>query len=258
MSSSDKFLSTPFAVLLGSFLISISILIHGGYIDPGRITGNVPVVSSVPSDDDNQSKVVKNLKLLVSRLGLDQGKFDTCLDSGENAALIQADYNDGTRVGVTGTPNFFINGHLLAGNYPYQDFKSVIDFELEGGNWSAPSPKVEHLVDGNPNNGEIGKTKVDVPTGNLPILGNENAKVTVVEFSDYECPICEAFYTQSEKQFKAEYLDSGKVKFYYRDFPLSQIHPGAQKAAEAARCAGSQGKYWEYHNLIFENRNQIF
>jgi len=83
------------------------------------------------------------------------------------------------------------------------------------------------------------------------VWGKDNAPVTIIEWSDYECPYCEAFYTQTEGQIMKNYVETGKVKFVYRDFPLS-FHPQAQKAAEAAECAGEQGKYKEMHDLLFE------
>ena len=84
------------------------------------------------------------------------------------------------------------------------------------------------------------------------VKGDKNAPVTIVEFSDYECPFCGRFYSDTYKQIDAEYIKTGKVKFVYRDFPLS-FHPQAQKAAEAAECAGEQGKYYEMHNKLFES-----
>ncbi|HLC89152.1 MAG TPA: thioredoxin domain-containing protein, partial [Candidatus Nanoarchaeia archaeon] len=83
------------------------------------------------------------------------------------------------------------------------------------------------------------------------VKGKEDAPVTIVEFSDYECPFCARFYTDTFGQLKAKYIDTGKVKFVYRDFPLS-FHQNAQKAAEAAECAGEQNKYYEMHNKLFE------
>ncbi len=91
-----------------------------------------------------------------------------------------------------------------------------------------------------------------VGIGGNSIKGDENAPVTIVEFSDYECPFCARFYVQTYGQIEEEYINTGKVKLVYRDFPLS-IHPNAQKAAEAAECAGEQGKYYEMHDLLFEN-----
>ena len=82
--------------------------------------------------------------------------------------------------------------------------------------------------------------------------GEKNAPVVIVEFSDYQCPFCQRFYQQTLGQIEQQYIKSGKVKLVYRDFPLD-FHPNAQKAAEAAECAGEQNKYWEMHNKLFES-----
>ncbi len=81
-------------------------------------------------------------------------------------------------------------------------------------------------------------------------LGDKNAPVAMIEWSDYECPFCGRFYSETLGQIKEKYVKTGKVKFVYRDFPLS-FHPQAQKAAEAAECAGGQGKYYEMHDKLF-------
>ena len=85
-----------------------------------------------------------------------------------------------------------------------------------------------------------------------PVLGDEDAPVTIIEFSDYECPFCARFYQQTIPQLKSQYIDTGKVKLVYRDFPLS-FHPQAIPAAIAANCAGEQGKYYQYHDKVFSN-----
>lgn len=82
-----------------------------------------------------------------------------------------------------------------------------------------------------------------------PSLGPENAPVTIVEFSDYQCPFCARWQQEVWPQISETY--QGKVRLVYRDFPLVQAHPYAQDAAVAARCAGEQGRYWEYHDLLF-------
>jgi len=97
---------------------------------------------------------------------------------------------------------------------------------------------------------------IDVEIGHLPILGNKDAKVTVIEFSDFECPFCEQFFTESLGKIKSEYADTGKIKFAYRHLPLTDIHPNAQKAAEAAECANEQGNFWGYHDALFTNQAQ--
>jgi len=87
-------------------------------------------------------------------------------------------------------------------------------------------------------------------------LGKKDAPLTIVEFSDYQCPFCRSFWSQTLPQIKSEYIDTGKVKFVYRDFPLS-FHPGSQPAAEATECAkeqGGNGMYFEFHDIIFSEQ----
>ncbi len=86
-----------------------------------------------------------------------------------------------------------------------------------------------------------------------PVKGDKNAPVTIIEFSDFECPFCGRFYTQTLSQIDEQYIKTGKVKLVFRDFPLS-FHQYAQKSAEASECADDQGKFWEYHDLLFENQ----
>lgn len=83
------------------------------------------------------------------------------------------------------------------------------------------------------------------------IKGDANAPVTIIEWSDFECPFCTRFYTETLGQVEKEYISTGKVRFIYKDFPLN-FHANAQKAAEAAECAGEQEKYWEMHDKLFE------
>lgn len=90
-----------------------------------------------------------------------------------------------------------------------------------------------------------------------PILGNPSAPVTMVEFSDFQCPFCKRMWATTLPQIKEKYVKTGKVKFVYRDFPISSIHEHAQKAAEAAQCAHEQGKFWEYHDMLFENQSAL-
>lgn len=237
-------METPKAIILGSVIVAIAILISGGVIQIKGLTdkkgqASAPGASSAPQAAKTEADIVKNLKAEAKKLGLDQGKFDQCLDSGEKASLVQADLADGSKAGINGTPGFFVNGRILEGAVPYQQFKTILDEELEG---KAAS----------------GVERQTVGIGNLPMQGSNNASVTLIEFSDYQCPFCSRHFTQTESQIQKDYIDTGKVKFYYRDYPLSQIHPGAEKAAEAARCAGDQNKYWQYHDTLFQNQLRIF
>lgn len=96
---------------------------------------------------------------------------------------------------------------------------------------------------------------LDVSVDDDPTLGNSKAKVTIVEFSDFQCPFCRRFWKETFPVLKNDYIDSGKVKFVYRDFPL-QFHPGAEPAAQASECADDQGKFWEMHDKIFEEQEK--
>lgn len=85
----------------------------------------------------------------------------------------------------------------------------------------------------------------------LPIKGEENAKVTIVEFSDFECPFCANFYKDTLPQIQSEYIDKGLVKLDYRHYPLS-FHPQAKPLGIAAECANEQGMFWQMHDKIFD------
>jgi len=87
-----------------------------------------------------------------------------------------------------------------------------------------------------------------------PVKGNPNAPITIVEFSDFQCPFCARFFSQTLPLIQQNYIDTGKVKFVYRDFPIPSIHQNAIPAAIAAECADEQGMFWEYHDKIFENQ----
>lgn len=91
--------------------------------------------------------------------------------------------------------------------------------------------------------------------GDDPMKGDPNATVTLIEFTDYQCPFCSRHYEQTLPQILKDYVDTGKVKYVVRDFPLS-FHPNAHKAAEASECADEQGKFWEMHDMLFGKQGE--
>ena len=93
---------------------------------------------------------------------------------------------------------------------------------------------------------------VDVSAEDAPVKGPANAPITIVEFSDFQCSYCKRVVNVLD-QVLERYPD--KVKLAFRDFPIVNIHPQAEKAAEAAHCAGEQGKFWEFHDLLFEKQD---
>ena len=96
--------------------------------------------------------------------------------------------------------------------------------------------------------------RIDLDLSTGVAAGPENAPITLVEFSDYQCPFCARSQAAVDQVLKTY---EGKVRHVYMDFPLAQIHPLAMPASVASRCAGEQGKYWEYHRLLFERQKEI-
>lgn len=91
----------------------------------------------------------------------------------------------------------------------------------------------------------------DISIADSPVLGQANAPVTLIEFTDYRCPFCRRHALTTKAEIVKEYVDTGKVKYVLREFPLKALHPDSDQLSQAALCAGDQGKYWEMHDALF-------
>jgi protein-disulfide isomerase len=171
---------------------------------------------------------------MAGELGLDKDQFEACLTGGEFTDEVQSSLMEGQAAGVTGTPAFFVNGSLLSGAQPFSAFQQQIDYYLAGG--VAPT--------------------FEVPADSFRSMGDADAPVVVTEFSDYGCPACGQVEQVVIPDLIEQYVDTGKVRFVYRQFPLESLHPNAPTASRAAYCAGQQGSYWEMHNALFANKDQ--
>lgn len=194
----------------------------------------------------------ENLKKYAKDLQLDTKKFDQCLTSDAKKDAVAADAALGAKVGVQGTPGFFINGRFLDGAFPYENFKEIIDKELDGtatGNCADYSEQLQAYCK-DPATAAFKPEPQEMEIGNSPVKGKADARVTIVEFSDFECPFCARAFPIVQQIMK-EYPND--VKVVYKHLPLSDIHPRAQKAAEASACAQEQEKFWEYHDKIFQS-----
>jgi protein-disulfide isomerase len=98
---------------------------------------------------------------------------------------------------------------------------------------------------------------LEISIADMHLKGSRNAPVVMIEFSDFQCPFCGQYAAGTFKQIEHEFVDTGKVAYVSADFPLTTIHPFALKAAEAAGCAGAQGKYWDMFGRLFEHQNQL-
>jgi protein-disulfide isomerase len=90
----------------------------------------------------------------------------------------------------------------------------------------------------------------------VSMLGSKAAPITIVEYTDYQCPYCQRFHVTAFAELKKAYIDTGKVRFFSKDMPLD-FHPNAMRAAMAARCAGEQGKFWELRDTMGANPNSL-
>jgi protein-disulfide isomerase len=165
----------------------------------------------------------------ATELNINATQFRACLNSNKYDSGIKSDSNEAIRLKVGGTPTFFVNGQEIAGG-TYNDLKAAIDTALAN----------ETLTN-------------TVNLGNLPPKGNLSARVVVVEFSDFQCPFCQRAET-TVKKIISDYGD--KIKFVYMDLPLTNIHRFAEKSSNAARCANEQGKFWEYHDILYFRQSE--
>lgn len=94
-----------------------------------------------------------------------------------------------------------------------------------------------------------GSTTIDISDD--PALGSDDALVTLIEFSDYECPFCIRHFTQTMGEIDEKFIRTGRIQYVFRDFPIAQLHPAAIGAHRATRCAAEQGRFWEMHTKMF-------
>ena len=122
------------------------------------------------------------------------------------------------------------------------------------------TPSVQTAAAGQPSGPVVGApvdtpspqyVRYTIPTEGFPSIGPANAPITIVEFSDFECPFCRQWQQQTYQPLLAAY--PGKIRLVYRDFPLTGIHPDAFPAAEAAQCANAQNAFWPYHDKLFSS-----
>jgi len=186
---------------------------------------------------------------IATELSLDGQAFAACLADGRYDAVIQANQDEGVALGVRGTPAFFINGFPISGAQPFELFDYAVGLAEEGtlaDAYVAPEAQAQPTPAG----------PVEVDTEGAYSIGAADAPVVLVEFTDYQCPFCSRHFLETYPQIKADYVDSGKVRYVFLDFPLTSIHPQAQQAAEAARCAGDQGAYVEMHDMLFARQGE--
>jgi protein-disulfide isomerase len=207
------------------------------------------------------------LEQAAGKLGLDAAAFGAGLDSGKNDVRIDRDQSLVTALGATGTPTFFVNGRLLVGAVPFESFKSVIDEELARADalvrTGTPAVAVYDKLIENGATRALAPPAPPAPAGpspahvrvraDDPVRGPRAAKVTIVLFSDFQCPFC----ARVEPTLKTVLEKYGKnVRLVWKHNPLP-MHPAALPAAIAAEAAHQQGKFWEMHDAMFGDQQNL-
>ena len=173
-----------------------------------------------------------------------------CLAEGQFANEVKANVAEGASLGVNGTPAFFINGYPVSGARPYELFEYAIGLAEEDRLAEAYQPEEQAPPPPEP------PTQIDMVLSDAPRKGSPDAPITIVEYSDYQCPFCSRYFNETMPQIQP-FIDDGTIQYVFKDFPLLNIHPQAQKAHEAAHCArelGGEGAYWVMHDLLFANQ----
>jgi protein-disulfide isomerase len=202
----------------------------------------------------------------------DMAKFKAGVSAHTWADKVDKDHAVAKAAGVNGTPGFYINGVNVSGAQPFDKFKTVIDQELQKAQakLAAGTPKDKIYVtmtqenkkaapppkDDDEDEKEDTKTVFKVPVGSSPILGNPNAQVTIVEFSDFQCPYCKRV-EDTIKKIKDTYGD--KVRFVWKHEPLP-FHPRAEPAAELsleARAEKGDKGFWDAHDKLFDSQPKL-
>ena len=224
----------------------------------------------------NQRQLTReNLEKWAQELGVDMTKFRQALDQQTHKAAIQADLALGRKVGARGTPNFFINGRQLVGAQPFDNFKKIIDDEIaraekmvaagvprgqiygalmKNAKAEAAQPQQRQQQQRRrPDPNAVYKVPVDADD---PVKGPADALVTIVEFSDFQCPFC-ARVEGTLKQIVDTY--GNKVRIVWKDNPLpfhQNAMPAAIAAYEVRRQKGDEA-FWKYHDKLFANQRQL-
>ncbi|MEE2903462.1 MAG: thioredoxin domain-containing protein [Myxococcota bacterium] len=212
-----------------------------------------------------------NFDKWAGEIGLNLGKFKKDMASKAIIDQVAKDMADGSKFGARGTPTFFVNGVPVRGAQPFNNFKPIIDKEIELANkylkkGTKRANLYQTIIDkegGKPAPGQpqakrpsappAPKGPVDIKIGNAPVYGSKSAPVKIVIWSDFECPFCSRVNPAIE-QVKKEY--GKKVAVSFKHFPLP-FHKNAELAAVAAIAAQNQGKFWEMHDKLFANQKAL-
>lgn len=183
-----------------------------------------------------------SLEDLAANLEISREEFTTCMTERRHEQIVQDNIDSGTKAGVKGTPHSFVliddAIYEIPGAYDEAGMREFFDDLLAGNDPRATDVSAERDVE------PVGETDW--------IIGNEDARITVIEYSDIDCPYCKSFHA-SISNMRTDYVDD--VRWVFRHMPVDGLHPNAREKAEAAECVGEIGggvSFWQYIDTLFE------
>lgn len=187
------------------------------------------------------------MQTFAGELGLDAGAFAGCLDDPQTLQAVRQEYDQGVALRVNATPSFVINGRVVRGLQSLATFERIIAEASADGPMGAiaaapatPTPLALPAV----------------APDDARALGDPNAPITIIVYSDFECPFCAQFIHETFGQLRQQYIETGVVRLVYRDFPIVERHRSALVAAVAARCAAAQDRFWPLHDQLYATHDE--
>ncbi len=197
---------------------------------------------------------------LVKKIGAKLGPYRRCIKKSTYQEIVEQGFNEARGMGFNGTPSFHLTAkddlsYNIIGAQPLEKFQIVIESltkgELPPKPEEPPPPELPYWANKEglkPNPDKPGFTMADDV-----FLGDPDAPLVVVEFSDFQCPFCAQHALEVQPTLNEEFIETGKVMWVFKHFPLG-IHPQAPVAAAAAECAAEQNEFWAMHDLLFESQ----
>ncbi len=217
---------------IAAAIIIAGIIIAGAILLKGSGGGAVPKANATIS----------------KMIGLNVKSFNACLASGKFKDKIQADIDDGVRAGVNGTPSSFILKDGKVFSFIGADGK-MFDAIPGAQPYDTINENIERILK---NDTKSIEKQIKPVSSDDHILGNINARIVIIEYSDLECPFCKVFHNTMHQVVEKS---NGDVAWIYRHYPIPQLHPKAFHEAEATECAWEQGgnkTFWKYIDKLFE------
>jgi protein-disulfide isomerase len=171
---------------------------------------------------------------------------------------VQANVDEAMALGINGTPFFFLDGYGLSGAQPYELFEAAVELaendELDDVIEAQAREYYDAMVAQAEAMARQAAEPVEVSLENAHVIGDADAPVTIVEYTDFQCPYCARHALETFPQIEEDLVETGKVRYVFKDLPLISIHPQAMLAAEASQCAGAQDGYLAMHTKLFEEQ----